>query len=68
MNYMFNCLNVLLAAIIRILLMVWIFSDKSHCCLRNVYLPKIICITEANARGHTYNPLKIRDFTTFSKY
>ena len=24
--------------------------------------------TEADARGHTYNPLKTRDFTPFSKY
>ena len=41
------------------------FSDENTVFLRNVYLPGII---EADARGHTYNPLKTRDFAPFSKY
>ena len=36
----------------------------------DIYLIIYVCVgaTEANARGHTYNPLKTRDFTPFLKY
>ena len=36
----------------------------------NLYLKIQVCICNrgADARGHTYNPLKIPDFTSFLKY
>ena len=36
----------------------------------DIYLIIFVCVgaTEADAREHTYNPLKTRDFTPFSKY